>query len=1161
MTKCPACQQDNPDSARFCNNCGTSLTVLAATAAPKAYTPPHLADKILTLRAAMIGERKQVTVLFADLKGSMELLADRDPEEARRVLDPVLERMMEAVHRYEGTVNQVLGDGIMALFGAPLAHEDHAVRACYAALRMQETVGRYAEQIQKTEGISVRIRVGLNSGEVVVRSIENDLKMDYSAVGQTTHLAARMEQMAAPGTILVAPSTLRLAEGAVQVTPLGPRPVKGLDAPVEVSELVGGAPARSTLRSADARELARFIGRAAELERLHALLELARTGHGQVVAVSSEAGVGKTRLVHEFLRSAKTQTWRILEGRSHSYERAASYRPVIEILRAYFELDALDPASRVTEKVAATIRDLDPALGEAVPPILSLLDALPADDPFRTLDARERHDRVVDALTHVLLKEAERQPLVLVLENLQWVDGETQAFLDRLLDRIPTTRLLLLVDFRPEYEHDWAGRPGFTHLAIDPLSAAATGELLGELLGDHPSLRPARELLIQRSGGNPFFLEEIVRTLVETKVLVGERRAYRLGRELQSPQVPATVQAVLAARIDRLPSDEKLLLQSAAVVGSEVPQALLEAIVDGPAERVARALVSLQGAGFLYEASLFPDVVYRFRSSLTRDVAYASLLREQRRVLHARIVDAIERLYHDRRTSHVDQLAFHASRGEVWAKALVYNRQVGARAVLHAANGEAVQAFQDALAALKRLPETRETLEQAIDLRLDLRPPLLQLGRLDDVLTVSREAERLAGELRDEPRLARVYTYLINYHYLKGETTQAIEYGQRCLEVGRAIGDPALEGLARQYMGQSYHAQGDYAQAERALRENIVATAGDQATISYVASCGWLAFSLADRGAFDAANSYLAEAQRAAETTQHAYSRLIAWTLIGLVWIRRGRLARAVLPLERGLEACRKKHLTVWLPIPLSLLGLGFVRMGHVHEGLRLLEDGVALSRELGIRAYLAAWLVNLAEGLLADAQYQRAHETARQALDMAREHGERGHEAQALHVLGDIAARGVPPDPVEARARYEDALRLAGELGLRPLVATCLMSLGALDARLGDGASAARRRAQAQQTFDELNMRSGREQAERELTELGHLFIVARSQPDLYDFLAQELSGAERIRVLLDRRRGEQRQRFEELTEERRRAERRREQLDQDLRDWGFGVAPRRPG
>ena len=575
--RCPGCHQDNPDSARFCNGCGTRLTAAATAVEPQTYTPAHIADKIRTSRGAMVGERKQVTVLFADLKGSMELLGDRDPEEARRLLDAVLERMMEAVHRYEGTVNQVMGDGIMALFGAPLAHEDHAVRACYAALRMQETVGRYAELIQKTEGISVRIRVGLNSGEVVVRSIGSDLKMDYTAVGQTTHLAARMEQMADPGTIIVAPSTLRLAEGAVQVAALGARPIKGLDAPIEVSELVGGASARSKVRSTDGQQLSRFIGRGAELERLHALPELARAGQGQVAAVSSEAGLGKTRLLYEFLHSAKTQPWRILEGRSHSYERAASYRPIIELLRAYFELDALDPASRVTEKVAATIRDLDPGPGDAVAPLLSLLDVMPSDDPFRALDARERHDRVVDALTHVLLKETERQPLVLVVENLQWADVETLAFLDTVLDRVPTARLLLLLEYRPEYEHDWAGRPGFNHLAIDPLSSAATDELLRTLLGDHRSLRPLRELLIQRSNGNPFFLEEIVRSLLETNALVGEHGGYRLARELKTIQVPATVQAVLAARIDRLPGVEKLLLQSSAVVGSDVPQALLEA--------------------------------------------------------------------------------------------------------------------------------------------------------------------------------------------------------------------------------------------------------------------------------------------------------------------------------------------------------------------------------------------------------------------------------------------------------------------------------------------------------------------------------------------------------------------------------------------------------
>jgi predicted ATPase/class 3 adenylate cyclase len=1157
--RCAGCQHENPEGARFCNGCGTRLTATASAAAPQSYTPPHLAEKILTSRDAIIGERKQVTVLFADLKGSMELLADRDPEEARRLLDPVLERMMEAVHRYEGTVNQVMGDGIMALFGAPLAHEDHAVRACYAALRMQEAVARYAEHIQRTEGISVKIRVGLNSGEVVVRWIGSDLRMDYSAVGQTTHLAARMEQMADPGAVLVASSTLRLAEGSIQVTPLGARAVRGLDTTVEVAELVGGAPARSRLRSAEAQHRSRFVGRAAELARLSRLMELAQSGQGQAVALCAEAGVGKTRLVHELLRSLKAQSWRVLEGRAFAYERAAAYLPVIELLRPYFELDARDPASRVAEKVTTALRDLDAELGDAVAPILSLLDALPPDDPFRAFDARERRQRVLNALTQVLVKESDRQPLLLVFENLQWIDPETQAFLDTFLDRLGAARILLVVDFRPEYEHDWTERPGFSQIDVDPLPPDALDELLRALLGDHRGLRGLRDVLIQRSNGNPFFLEELVRALAETKVLIGERGAHRLAGELGALQVPATVQAVLAARIDRLAHDEKILLQSAAVIGSEVPQALLEAIADVPADRIGRALARFESAGFLYQASLFPDVVYRFKSTLTRDVAYASLLRHQRRLLHAKIVEAIERLYHDRQTSHVDQLAFHATRGEVWVKALPYNRQAGARAVLHAANGAAIQAFQDALTALGHLPSTPETTEQAIDLRLDLRPPLLQLGRLDEVLTISREAERLAGELGDEQRLARVYTYLINYHYLKGETRQAIEYGQRCLAVGRATNDLALQGLARQYMGQSYHARGDYARAEQTLKENIEASARDQATTSYVASCGWLAFSLADRGAFDAANRYLAEAQRAAETTQHAYSQLIAWTLIGLVWIRRGRLARAVLPLERGLEACRRKHLTVWLPIPLSLLGLAFVRMGHVTEGLRLLEDSVTVSRELGIRAYLSAWLVNLAEGLLAAGDHARALETARQALDLARECGERGHEAAALQVLGDVTARGAQPLP--ARAHYEAALCLAHELGLGPLAASCHLSLGDLDARTGDETAAAERRAQAQRISGELGLRAWQQQVEQEVTELGHLFIVARSHPDLYDFLAQELSGAQRIRVLLDRRRGEQRQRYEELTEERRRAERRREQIDQDMRDWGFAVASRRPG
>ena len=1155
--RCPACQHDNPEGARFCNACGVRLGA-PAPAAPQMYTPLHLAEKILTSRAAMVGERKQVTVLFADLKSSMELLVDRDPEEARRLLDAVVEHMMEAVHRYEGTVNQIMGDGIMALFGAPLALEDHAMRACFAALRMQETVGRYAEQIQRAEGISLKIRIGLNSGEVVVKSIGGDLKMEYTAVGQTTHLAARMEQMADPGSVLISPSTLRLAEGSVQVTPLGARAIKGLDAPIEVCELVGGAPTRSRLRPAAARQLSPFVGRTAELDRLHALLELAEAGSGQVAAITAEAGVGKTRLVYEFLRSPHTGAWRILEGRSLSYERAASYLPVIELLRTYFELDALDPVVRVAEKVITTVRALDPALEDAIAPILSLLDALPLDDPFRSLNARERRGRVLDSLTQLMRKESDRAPLMLVLEDLQWVDTETQAFLDALFEKLSTARLLLLVDHRPEHQLGWEDQPGFTRLPLEPLVPADADALLRALLGEDRSLRPLRELVIQRSTGNPFFLEEIVRTLVETHVLAGARGAHRLATELGTLQVPATVQAVLAARIDRLPHDEKVLLQAAAVIGADVPQALLEAITDAPGQAIGGVLASLQAVGFLYEAILFPDVVYRFKNALTRDVAYESLLREQRRRLHGRIVEAIEALYHDRQSSLIDQLAYHASRGEEWAKALAYNQQVGTRAALHAANAEAVRAFQDALAALRHLPSTRETLEQAVDIRLELRPPLLQLGRLEEVLAVSREAERLATELGDEPRLARVYTYLVNYHYLKGETRQAIEYGERCLAAGRVTGDQALQGLARQYLGQSYHAQGDYARAESTLRENLEGSTRAQATTSYVASCGWLAFSLADRGAFDAANTYLAEAQRAAATTHHAYSEVIAWTLTGLVWIRRGRLARAVIPLERGLEACRRKHLTVWQPIPLSLLGLAFVRMGHVNEGLRLLEEGVALSRELGIRAYLSAWLVNLAEGLLAAGRDAQALEAAGEALALARECGERGHQAEARQILGDIAALGALADARAAREHYQAALRLAEELGLRPLVGSCQLSLSALDARTGDSPGAAGHRTLAHKIFDELDMRFWHEQSEREVTELGHLFIVARSHPDLYDFLSQELAGAAKIRVILDRRLRERRQEAEELMAERRLAERRREQIEQDLRDWGLAVAAR---
>jgi class 3 adenylate cyclase/tetratricopeptide (TPR) repeat protein len=1152
--KCPRCQSDNREGIRFCEECGNRLALTCANcgaemlpdkrfcgscgtpvapppveryASPQGYTPKHLAEKILTTRATLEGERKQVTVLFADLKGSMELLADRDPEEARKLLDPVLERMMEGVHRYEGTVNQVMGDGIMALFGAPLAHEDHAVRACRAAVRMQETVGTYAEDLRRSQGLDVQIRVGLNSGEVVVRAIDNDLHMDYSAIGQTTHLAARMEQLARPGTTLLTADTLRLAEGYIEVRPMGPVPVKGLPLPVEVFELIRFGPVRSRLEVAAVRGLTPFVGRDKELDKLREIRERASAGHGQVVAVAGEPGVGKSRLVWEFTHAHRGSGWRVLECMAMSHGKTISYLPVSDMLRGYFEIDERDDERRIREKVTGKLVTLDEALRPALPAFFQLLDVTSEDPEWQVMDPALRRHRTLDAVKRLLLRESQVQPLLIIFESLHWVDSETQAFLDSLVDSLPTARALLLMSYRPEYHHNWGAKTYYTQFRIDPLPPSSAQELLHALLGDDPGLRLLKQTLIDRTEGNPFFLEECVRTLVETQTLTGEPGAYRLGREVRAIQMPATVQAVLAARIDRLPIEARRLLQAAAVIGIDVPLNLLHAVMDLPEEALRRSLSHLQSADFLYEVSLFPTVEYTFKHALTHDVAYSTLLQERRRQLHARIVAAIEHLHADRLAEQVERLAHHALRGEVWDKAVSYLRQAGAKAAARVANREAVILFEQALVAVQHLPEGRPSTERAIDLRLDLRPPLLQLGQLERVLQLSREAEALAEKLGDDRRLARVYTYLINYHYLKGEPELAVEYGERCLRIGDSVNDPALQALARSYLGYSYHAQGHYRRAEHILGQNVEALGrtggqaeGAQTVIAFVTSTGWLAFTLAELGEFDAATTYVDRAQRAAELSGHAYPNAIARTLAGLVWLRRGHLDRALPLLQKSLDACREKNLDVWRPIPSSLLGLTCVLLGRLEEGLRLLEDGVLLTESLGVRAYLSLWTAHLGEGLLAAGQIERARAVAQRAFELAQAHKERGHQAWALRLLGDVAAHQGPANTEAARDFYGRALARAEELKMQPLVARTHLSLGQLCARASDPDRSQEHLGMALGRLRDMDIHFWAARAAEGLMDLGNLFIVARHDTELYEFLKQEFAG-DPVTVLLDRRQG----------------------------------------
>jgi class 3 adenylate cyclase/tetratricopeptide (TPR) repeat protein len=485
----------------------TAPAVRDTADAPLAYMPPYLTEKILASRAALEGERKQVTVFFADIKDSTRLIEGLDPEAAQQLLDPAIHLMMDAVHRFEGTVNQVMGDGIMALFGAPLAHEDHALRACDAALAMQASVTQYAGAVPRPTGVPMQMRVGLNSGEVVVRAIGSDLHMDYTAVGHTTHLAARMEQMAMPGSIVITPEVLRLAEGYVQVNALGPVPVKGLHAPLEVYEVLATGVVRSRLQAAAVRGLAPFVGRDRELTQLHQALEWAGSGHGQLVALVGEPGVGKSRLVEECLHAPRTQGWLVVESRALSYGQATPYLPVIDLLKDACGIDASDEPPRRREKVLGTVVGLDAALEPILPPLLALLDVPVDEADWPRLDPPQRRQRTLEALKRRLLRASQRQPLLVIGEDLHWIDAETQAFLDSLVESLHAARGLLLVNYRPEYQHGWGGKTSYTQVRLDPLPPERADELLQALLGDDPQLHPLKRLLIERTERNPFFTQ------------------------------------------------------------------------------------------------------------------------------------------------------------------------------------------------------------------------------------------------------------------------------------------------------------------------------------------------------------------------------------------------------------------------------------------------------------------------------------------------------------------------------------------------------------------------------------------------------------------------------------------------------------------------------
>ncbi|HSF32470.1 MAG TPA: AAA family ATPase, partial [Candidatus Tectomicrobia bacterium] len=796
-----------------------------------------------------------------------------------------------------------------------------------------------------------------------------------------------------------------------------------------------------------------------------------------------------------FIHAPQTKDWRVLESASVSYGKATPYFPVLELLRHYSHVEEHDDPRTIRAKVTGQVLTLDEALQETIPALLALLDALPVDSPFLQVDPPQRRQRTLDACKRVLLRESQVQPVLLVCEDLHWIDSETQTLLESLVESLPTVRLLLLVNYRPEYQHGWGSKTYYTQLRLDPLPPASADEVLQALLGDDPDLAPLKHLLITRTEGNPFFLEESVRTLAETGVLVGEPGAYRLAQALPTIQVPATVQAVLAARIDRLPPEEKRLLQTAAVIGTEAPLPLLQAIAELPETALHHGLAHLQAAEFLYETRLFPDLAYTFKHALTHEVAYSSLLQERRHVLHTRIVEALEALAGDRVAEQVERLAHHALRGEVWDKALVYCRQAGDKALAHSAYREAVGSFEQALGTLSHLPETRDTCEQAIDLRLALRSALMPSSDFGRVLAYLREAETFAETLDDPRRLGQVSNFLSVHFYRIGAYDQALTTAQRVLALAMAGGEVVLQALANLRLGLAYHAQGEYRRAIDAFRQTVASLDGAQRRERFgqiimpaVHSCAMLAWCHAELGTFTEGHAPGDEGMRMAEVVDHPASLMVASWGVGLLALRQGDLPRVLPRLERAMDICQEADLPVYFPWMAGALGAAYTLGGRVADAVPLLTQAMEQTIATAMAGDQTLCSLPLGEAHLMAGRLEEAQALAEDTLTLAREHQQQGIQAYALRLLGDIAAHRAPPAVDQAAARYRQALALAEELSMRPLQAHCRHGLGTLYATVGQREQAAAALNTAIEMYRAMDMTFWLPQAEAALAQVeGH--------------------------------------------------------------------------
>jgi class 3 adenylate cyclase/tetratricopeptide (TPR) repeat protein len=1071
-TPCAACGASNDPASKFCGECGAALTDSRHPAPdPRSHTPKHLADKILRSKSAVEGERKQVTVLFADVKGSMELAEQLDPEAFSQIMSHFFRILSEGVERFEGFVDKFTGDGIMALFGAPIAHEDHAQRACYAALHLRDAVRAYAGEVRGRHGVPFGVRIGLNSGDVVVGKIGDDVRMDYTAQGHTVGLAQRMEAMAESGRICLSEHTARLVEGYFELQDLGRTKVKGSAEPVGLYELEGVGSFLSRLDRSRARGLSTFVGRDRDMAVLEAALERARVG-GQVVGVVAEAGTGKSRLCAEFLDGCRARGIPILEGRGVAHGKSIPMLPILELWRAFYEITESDSPEATRAKIAGRLLLMDESYREALPSIFDVFGVPDPTNPSPALDPEQRQKRVHGVVKRILHDPAYQGARVILLKDLHWFDGASDAFLETAVESVPATRDLWLVNFRPEYQARWMQRSYYQHLPLQPLAPEAIRALLRDHLGEDPSVAALPEIIHERTKGNPFFIEEVLQSLIESGHLAGVRGAHRLTTVIDALEVPASVQAVLAARIDRLAEREKRVLQIAAVIGKTFRETLLRRVVESVASigetALDQALSALAAAEFLFEVALYPELEYSFKHPLTQEVAARSQLRERRTRVHAAVAQALEEAGAnlDERAAEIAQ---HWDEAEDSGRAARWHRR--------AAEWAGLSDQREGLRHWRRVRELATGMEdesERTELALLACTQLLFLGwRMggseEEVAAVFAEGRTLAEGLGDRPALALLIgTYGLIRYSVGGSGRDYARFGEEAALLAETCGDPAFRAAVGTFPAFGHWIAGD---GRRALEwaDRVLELVGSdnrlgKEIVGYsprVAILDVRTRGLTQLGRLNEALSETREAERAAEEAQEL--EVLSWLLANRVDLAFAvgdpdspdftlEHARRALEIAEQLDSdsCRMTAQTV--------LGGVCLISGDPAAARAAYRDGIAgaLDRRI-FRGYVASLLSYLSEAELALGDRADALATARSAIELGSAGGCLFGEAQAQLALARALLAtddGVPRAGIEAA--LDRAEHLVESIAGRALSPRILETRGRLAAALGDGPTSA---------------------------------------------------------------------------------------------------------